>query len=40
MGGRRLLVPARRQQHDLRVALADIRDLGMPHQVEPTAHGA
>ena len=38
--GRRLLEAALGQAHDLGVALADVRDLGMPHQVEPPAHGA
>ena len=28
------------QAHELRIALADVRDLGMPHQVEPPAHAA
>jgi hypothetical protein len=40
MSGRSLLEAALRQMHDLRVALTDVRDLGMPHQVEPTTHGA
>ena len=40
VSGCSLLEPALGQAHDLGVALADVRDLGMPHQVEPTAHGA
>ena len=35
-----LLEPALGQAHDLRVALADVRDLGMPHQIETPPHGA
>jgi hypothetical protein len=40
MRSRRLLVPALGQAHELGVALADVRDFGMPHQIETPAHGA
>ncbi len=37
--GRGLVEPALREAHDLGIALARVRDLGMPHQVEPPPHG-
>ena len=39
-GGGCLLMPAVGEQHDLRVSLADIRDLRVPHQIEPPPHPA
>jgi hypothetical protein len=37
--GRGLVEPALREAHDLGIALACVRDLCMPHQVEPPPHG-
>ena len=36
----RLLAPALGEQHDLGIGLADVGDLGVPHQIEAPAHAA
>ena len=35
-----LLVATLRQQHDLGIGLADVGDLGVPHQIQAPAHAA
>ena len=35
-----LLVPALGEQHDLGIGLADVGDLGVPHQIQAPAHAA